>query len=153
MAAIGKRLHLRPKRSDEFCMDLYDQSENHLLRLPLMANGVWLMASPLRIMHISTRLILGGSQENSVLSCEGQVERGHQVSLVYGPIYGPEGSLLDRVHKHDRIETIETPHLVRAQPDASQDAVTQGGAFLRRRQLCSRRALLIPIRRGSIEEG
>ena len=68
----------------------------------------------MRIMHISTRLILGGSQENTVLSCEGQADRGHQVNLVYGPIYGPEGSLLDRVHKQDRIETIETPHLVRA---------------------------------------
>ncbi|MCL4210741.1 MAG: glycosyltransferase family 4 protein [Phycisphaeraceae bacterium] len=50
----------------------------------------------LRIMHISTRLILGGSQENTVLSCEGQVRRGHAVALVYGPIYGPEGSLYDR---------------------------------------------------------
>ena len=68
----------------------------------------------MRIMHISTRLILGGSQENTVLSCEGQADRGHHVSLVYGPIYGPEGSLLDRVHKHGRIETIEAPHLVRA---------------------------------------
>ncbi|MHC4220361.1 MAG: glycosyltransferase [Planctomycetota bacterium] len=67
----------------------------------------------LRIMHVSTRLILGGSQENTVLSCEGQAERGHTVSLVYGPIYGPEGSLLERVERHEGIETIETPHLVR----------------------------------------
>jgi glycosyltransferase involved in cell wall biosynthesis len=64
-------------------------------------------------MHISTRLILGGSQENTVLSCEGQAERGHAVSLVYGPIYGPEGSLLDRAQRHGGVETIETPRLVR----------------------------------------
>lgn len=64
-------------------------------------------------MHISTRLILGGSQENTVLSCIGQAERGHTVSLVYGPIYGPEGSLLDEVRAHGGIETIETPRLVR----------------------------------------
>jgi glycosyltransferase involved in cell wall biosynthesis len=50
-----------------------------------------------RILHISTRLILGGSQENTVLSCEGQARLGHQVHLAYGPIYGPEGSLLQRV--------------------------------------------------------
>lgn len=50
-----------------------------------------------RILHISTRLILGGSQENTVLSCEGQARRGHDVHLAFGPIYGPEGSLLDRV--------------------------------------------------------
>ncbi|TVQ54748.1 MAG: glycosyltransferase family 1 protein [Phycisphaerales bacterium] len=64
-------------------------------------------------MHISTRLILGGSQENTVLSCEGQAGRGHDVSLVYGPIYGPEGSMLKHVRKHGKIETIETPNLVR----------------------------------------
>ena len=51
----------------------------------------------LRILHISTRLILGGSQENVVLSCEGQTELGHEVHLAYGPIYGPEGSMLERV--------------------------------------------------------
>jgi glycosyltransferase involved in cell wall biosynthesis len=72
----------------------------------------------MRIMHISTRLILGGSQENTVLSCEGQAALGHDVALVFGPIYGPEGSLLDRVrrfHTHDgrTIEAIETPNLTR----------------------------------------
>ncbi len=49
------------------------------------------------ILHISTRLILGGSQENTVLSCEGQARLGHDVHLAFGPIYGPEGSLLARV--------------------------------------------------------
>ncbi|MCP3905489.1 MAG: glycosyltransferase family 4 protein [Planctomycetes bacterium] len=67
----------------------------------------------MRIMHISTRLILGGSQENTVLSCAGQADAGHDVSLVYGPIYGPEGSLLPRAREHGGIETIETPDLVR----------------------------------------
>ncbi len=52
---------------------------------------------PRTILHISTRLILGGSQENTVLSCEGQAERGHDVHLAFGPIYGPEGSMLERV--------------------------------------------------------
>jgi len=51
----------------------------------------------MRILHISTRLILGGSQENTVLSCEGQARLGHDVHLAFGPIYGPEGSLLARV--------------------------------------------------------
>jgi glycosyltransferase involved in cell wall biosynthesis len=75
----------------------------------------------MRIMHISTRLILGGSQENTVLSCEGQVRQGHDVALVFGPIYGPEGSLLERVrqfrhsigNKSHVIEAIETPNLIR----------------------------------------
>lgn len=67
----------------------------------------------LRIMHVSTRLIIGGSQENTVLSCEGQADLGHAASLVYGPIYGPEGSMLARVRAHGGIEAIETPRLVR----------------------------------------
>lgn len=44
-------------------------------------------------------MILGGSQENTVLSCEGQARLGHEVHLAFGPIYGPEGSLLDRVER------------------------------------------------------
>ncbi len=72
----------------------------------------------LRILHISTRLILGGSQENVVLSCEGQTELGHEVHLAYGPIYGPEGSMLDRVtawrsSEGRGIETHEVPDMVR----------------------------------------
>lgn len=51
----------------------------------------------MRILHVSTRMILGGSQENTVLSCEEQSRRGHSVHLAFGPIYGPEGSLLERV--------------------------------------------------------
>ncbi len=64
-------------------------------------------------MHISTRLILGGSQENTVLSCAGQADDGHAVSLVFGPIEGPEGTMLPTVEAHGGIETIETPDLVR----------------------------------------
>jgi len=50
----------------------------------------------MRIMHIITRLIIGGAQENTVLSCEGQHDRGHAVMLATGPETGPEGSLLPR---------------------------------------------------------
>ena len=51
----------------------------------------------LRILHISTRLILGGSQENTILSCEGQAALGHEVHLAFGTIYGPEGTMKPRV--------------------------------------------------------
>ncbi len=67
----------------------------------------------MRIMHVSTRLILGGSQENTVLSCMGQSDDGHEVSLVFGPIEGPEGTMLPAVEAHGGIEPIETPDLVR----------------------------------------
>lgn len=68
----------------------------------------------MRVLHISTRLILGGSQENTVLSCEGQAAAGHVVALAYGPIYGPEGSLLERVKRHSGIEAIEVGSMHRA---------------------------------------
>lgn len=67
----------------------------------------------MRIMHISTRLIVGGSQENTVLSCMGQSDAGHEVSLVYGPIHGPEGSMLPDVEEHGGIDSIESPNMVR----------------------------------------
>ena len=50
----------------------------------------------MRITHIITRLIIGGAQENTLLSCEGQHARGHEVTLITGPPLGPEGSLMDR---------------------------------------------------------
>jgi glycosyltransferase involved in cell wall biosynthesis len=50
----------------------------------------------MKILHLITRLILGGAQENTVLSCAGQVAAGHKVTLAFGPIFGPEGSLNDR---------------------------------------------------------
>lgn len=51
------------------------------------------------ILHISTRLILGGSQENTVLSCMGQSRLGHSVHLAFGPIFGPEGSHRETIER------------------------------------------------------
>jgi len=51
----------------------------------------------MRIAHVITRLILGGAQENTVLSCEDLVHLHHDdVLLVTGPALGPEGSLMER---------------------------------------------------------
>src|SRR4028118_1993662 len=50
----------------------------------------------MRIAHVITRLIVGGAQENTLLSCEGQHDLGHEVTLITGPPLGPEGSLMDR---------------------------------------------------------
>jgi glycosyltransferase involved in cell wall biosynthesis len=54
----------------------------------------------MRITHIITRLIIGGAQENTLLSCEGQHDRGHDVTLITGPPIGPEGSLMDRARAY-----------------------------------------------------
>src|SRR5215218_195235 len=50
----------------------------------------------MKIVHIITRLIVGGAQENTLLSCEGQHGLGHHVTLITGPALGPEGSLMER---------------------------------------------------------
>jgi len=49
----------------------------------------------LKIVHIITRLILGGAQENTLISCKLLAERGHDVTLIAGPALGPEGDLYD----------------------------------------------------------
>lgn len=49
----------------------------------------------MNILHIITRLIVGGAQKNTILSCAAQVRAGHDVYLAFGPIYGPEGSMLN----------------------------------------------------------
>jgi glycosyltransferase involved in cell wall biosynthesis len=62
----------------------------------------------MRIVHIITRLIIGGAQENTLLSCEGQHDRGHDVTLITGPAIGPEGSLIDRAARYGyRFELID----------------------------------------------
>ena len=50
----------------------------------------------MKIVHVITRMILGGAQENTLLTCEGLCSRGHEVTLITGPALGPEGQLLDR---------------------------------------------------------
>jgi glycosyltransferase involved in cell wall biosynthesis len=55
----------------------------------------------MRIVHLITRLILGGAQENTVLSCEDLLRiHSDDVLLVTGPALGPEGSLMDRVARN-----------------------------------------------------
>ena len=47
----------------------------------------------MRIVHIITRLIIGGAQENTLLTVEGLHHRhGDDVTLITGPAEGPEVS-------------------------------------------------------------
>jgi glycosyltransferase involved in cell wall biosynthesis len=67
----------------------------------------------MHICHVITRLIVGGAQENTILTCAGLHERGHRVTLISGPTHGPEGSLVERA-KSGGYEYIEIPELIRA---------------------------------------
>ncbi len=54
----------------------------------------------MRVAHVITRMILGGAQENTLLTCEDLLhEHGDDVLLVTGPALGPEGSLLARANQ------------------------------------------------------
>ena len=50
----------------------------------------------MKIVHVITRLILGGAQENTLITCRLLAERGHDVTLLTGPAIGPEGELFDQ---------------------------------------------------------
>ena len=50
----------------------------------------------MKIVHIITRLILGGAQENTLITCKLLTERGHDVTLITGPAIGPEGQLFQQ---------------------------------------------------------
>lgn len=53
--------------------------------------------NPVKIVHYITRLIVGGAQENTLLTVLGQQrDFGDEVVLLTGPGLGPEGSLIER---------------------------------------------------------
>jgi glycosyltransferase involved in cell wall biosynthesis len=55
----------------------------------------------LKIVHVITRLIIGGAQENTLITCKLLAERGHDVTLITGPALGPEGDLYDQAENQD----------------------------------------------------
>lgn len=67
-----------------------------------------------RVVHIITRMILGGAQENTLLTCRGLHENpDYDVTLVTGPALGPEGELLSEAEGLG-IKVILVPELRRA---------------------------------------
>ena len=66
----------------------------------------------MKICHVITRMIVGGAQENTLLTCQGHLEKGHDVTLVTGPSPGPEGELLKQ-GVPDGLRVVVFPELVR----------------------------------------
>lgn len=68
----------------------------------------------MKICHLITRMIIGGAQENTLLSVRGLLELGHDVVLATGPTEGPEGQLLRTVEEElPGLKVVEFPDLVR----------------------------------------
>lgn len=66
----------------------------------------------MKICHVITRMIVGGAQENTLLTIIGHIRKGHEVVLITGPSPGPEGELLNNSDYPD-FEIIEIPSLAR----------------------------------------
>ncbi len=67
---------------------------------------------PLRICHVITRMIVGGAQENTLLTIRGHREAGQECELVTGPSPGREGELLKQ-SVNDGLKVTVFPELVR----------------------------------------
>src|SRR5205085_5924970 len=72
----------------------------HRPQARLRGGGAPLMPDTYRVLHLITRLIVGGAQENTLLSVEG-LDRlpDFEVTLATGIDDGPEGDLLTRARK------------------------------------------------------
>src|SRR5687768_7302708 len=78
---------------------------------PSVVCAIQMGNTEMRIVHVITRLIVGGAQENTLLSCEGQHDRGHDVTLITGPALGPEGSLMERAQRYGyRVIVVDAMH-------------------------------------------
>ncbi|MCF7956216.1 MAG: glycosyltransferase family 4 protein [Phycisphaerae bacterium] len=67
----------------------------------------------MKIVHIITRLILGGAQENTLITCKLLAERGHDVTLITGPALGPEGQMFKQT-EGQKYKTIVVDKMRRA---------------------------------------
>ncbi len=68
----------------------------------------------MRVMHVITRMIVGGAQENTLFNClDLQRDFGDDVVLVTGPTDGPEGRLLEQ-GRGGALEIEIVPELIRS---------------------------------------
>ena len=66
-------------------------------------------SKPVRVLHIITRMILGGAQENTLLTVEGlDAMPQYSSDLVSGVDYGLEGELLTRAAETTRLTVVST---------------------------------------------
>ena len=85
----------------------------------------------MKICHVITRMIVGGAQENTLLTIKGHIEKGHEVVLVTGFSPGREGELLKNVEMPP-FRIVEIPEMVRElSPLKDYQALRRLRAFFR----------------------
>ena len=95
---------------------------------PLPAGG-----RPIRVLHVITRLIVGGAMENTLLTVLGQMrDPRYEVTLYAGIDDGPEGNLHAVAHEQG-VNLVLTPHLIRPiRPLTDLRALADLTRFIRR---------------------
>jgi glycosyltransferase involved in cell wall biosynthesis len=70
------------------------------------------MREPIRVLHVITRMVKGGAQENTLANVTGLSGGGWESSLATGPALGPEGSLEPECLA-EGVRMLRIPELVR----------------------------------------
>jgi hypothetical protein len=68
--------------------------------------------TPIPVLHVITRLIIGGAQENTLLSAARLDPRRYRIEVICGPQTGMEGSLIEEA-RDQGIPLNILPELVR----------------------------------------
>ena len=76
----------------------------------------------IRVLHIITRLIKGGAQENTLITVLGLRDKGYDVVLASGPTSGPEGEI-ESYARAMGVKLLIIPELVR-EPNLFKDIVS-----------------------------
>jgi glycosyltransferase involved in cell wall biosynthesis len=108
------RTQMEEYGAERLCRDLGDLYTDLLARSSVpkpKAPAVPANANKPKVIHVITRLIAGGAQENTILSCQG-LKDSYDVLLVTGPPEGHEGSLIEDAARRG-IRTMVMPELVR----------------------------------------
>ncbi|MCQ2379409.1 MAG: glycosyltransferase family 4 protein [Victivallaceae bacterium] len=108
-----------PQVADAFCHGRYSMAGGRLYydgepvgAVEFTNSGAKPLPPSLNICHVITRMIVGGAQENTLLTIRGHREKGHRCLLVTGPCAGREGQLLGS-SEQDMCEVRTIPSLVR----------------------------------------
>jgi glycosyltransferase involved in cell wall biosynthesis len=96
-----------------------------------MDRGTQSTSRRLRVLHVITRMIVGGAQENTLLTVQGLDRRPeYEVTLVSGVERGPEGSLLEQARQ--TVDLALIPELARSvNPAADLRALGKLYRFMR----------------------
>jgi glycosyltransferase involved in cell wall biosynthesis len=88
---------------------------------------------PIRVLHVITRLIVGGAMENTLLTVLGQMrDPRYEVTLYAGIDNGPEGNL-HALARESGVNLFLTPHLIRPiRPLTDLRALAELTRFIRR---------------------